>query len=79
MKISSKDMEKLEELEGSLKNIKNGDVKEIKREPIGFGVETIKMGVMINEKEEGALEKLTKEVEEIELVNSVEVEGMTLV
>ena len=79
MKITSQDMEKLSELEESLKQLKSGEVKDVKREPIGFGIEVIKLGVLINEKEEGALEKLKKEVSEIGLVDSMEVEGMTLI
>lgn len=79
MKISATDMEKLDELEEKLKQIKNGEVREVRREPIGFGVEVFKIGVLINEKEEGALEKLKNEVESIELVETAEVEGMTLV
>lgn len=79
MKINAVDMEKLGELEEALKQLKSGEVKEVRREPIGFGVETIKMGVLIEEKKEGALEKLKKEIEEIDLVDSAEVEGMTLV
>jgi len=79
IKVKAKDMEKLTELEDALNQLKSGEVKDVKREPIGFGIETIKLGVLINEKEEGALEKLIKEVKEIKLVESSDVEGMTLV
>ncbi|MEK6941976.1 MAG: hypothetical protein AABW85_03910, partial [archaeon] len=78
VKINATDMEKLDELETAIKKIKNGQVKDIKREALGFGVEIIKAGIIINEKEEGALEKLKNEIDKIKLVETAEIEGMTL-
>ena len=78
VKIKAEDMEKLDETVEQIKTIKSGEVKDIKREPIGFGVEVIKAGILIPEKQEGALEALTKELNELSLVEEAEVEGMTL-
>jgi len=58
--------------------VKSGEAKDVKREPIGFGVEIIKAAILIEEKKEGALEALTKEVNELDSVEEAEVEGMTL-
>ena len=78
VKINATDMEKLDELETAIKKIKNGQVKDIKREALGFGIEILKAGIIINEKEEGALEKLKNEIDKIKLVETAEIEGMTL-
>ncbi len=78
-KISPKDMDHLDELVEKIKKIKSGQVKDIKREPIGFGIEIIKAGIMVNEKEEGALEKLKNEIDKIDLIENAEIEGMTLI
>ena len=78
VKINATDMERLGELETAVKKIKSGQVKDIKREALGFGVEIIKAGIIINEKEEGALEKLQNELNKIKLVETAEIEGMTL-
>jgi len=71
-------MEKISETEEKIRGIKSGVVKDIKREPIGFGIELIKVGVIVNEKEAGAMEKVTKELQDIEGVEEVEQEAMTL-
>lgn len=77
-KITLPDMEKIDGVENAVRGVKSGELKDLKREPIGFGIEVIKAGFLIPEKEEGALEKLTKELQELPDVENVEVEGMTL-
>ena len=78
-KIAPADMEKIAAIEGAVKGIKSGEFKDLKKEPIGFGIEIIKAAFLIPEKEEGALEKLTDELKGLPYVDNVEVAGMTLV
>ena len=77
-KINPKDMENLPATEQQLRMCKNGDCKDIQRAEIGFGIIVLKAGFLIPEKDDQALEKLTKEIEGLSSVDSVEVEGMTL-
>ena len=78
-KVNAKDMENLEATEKELRACKNGECKDIQRAPIGFGIVVIKAGFIIPEKQDNALDLLTKEIESLSSVESVEVEGMTLV
>lgn len=77
-KVTPKDMEKIDETEKAVKGITSGDVKDVQRDPIGFGIEMLKVGVIVNEKEEGAMEKVTKELEALDSVEEVQQESMTL-
>ena len=76
-KINVSDMEKIDEAIELIKKIKKGAVKDIKRIPIGFGVEIIKAAVLFEEKKED-IEGATAEIKAIPLVEDVEMEGMTL-
>ena len=77
-KITPKDMDDISQTEKDVRGIKSGVVKDVKREPIGFGIEMIKVGVLVNEKEAGAMEKVTKELQDLASVEEVEQEAMTL-
>ena len=77
-KITPKDMDDISQTEKDVRGIKSGIVKDVKREPIGFGIEMIKVGVLVNEKEAGAMEKVTKELQDLASVEEVEQEAMTL-
>lgn len=72
-------MENLEQTEKELRACKNGECKDVQRAPIGFGIVVLKAGFIIPEKKDDALDLLTKEIEQLSTVESVEVEGMTLV
>ncbi len=78
-KVNAKDMENLEQTEKELRACKNGECKDVQRAPIGFGIVVLKAGFIIPEKKDDALDLLTKEIEQLPSVESVEVEGMTLV
>ena len=71
-------MDNIAETVEDVKSIKSGIVKDVKRDPIGFGIELIKVGVLVNEKEAGAMEKVTKELQALSSVEEVEQEAMTL-
>ncbi|HZX20285.1 MAG TPA: hypothetical protein VFF13_04695 [archaeon] len=77
-KVTPKDMEKIGETEKEVRTIKSGIVKDVKRDPIGYGIELLKVGVIVDEKVEGAMEKVTKELESLKSVEEVEQIGMTL-
>ena len=53
-------------------------MRDIKRVPIGYGIELIKVGILVNEKEPGAIEKVTSELQGLSTVQEVEQEAMTL-
>ncbi|MCD6434257.1 MAG: elongation factor 1-beta [Candidatus Diapherotrites archaeon] len=78
-KLFPQDSESIEKIENSLRNIKSGKLQEIKREPIAFGVNAIKVAITIPDKADNAMEKLEKELSNIDGVNQVEIEGVTLV
>ena len=77
-KIFVEDPEQIESVVERLKAVSEGECKEVKREPIGFGVEAIKAGFVIPDKVDGAMDKLEAAVKGVEGINEVEVEGVTL-
>ncbi|MDP6670561.1 MAG: hypothetical protein QGI60_01975 [archaeon] len=77
-KIKVVEMEKLDEALESLKTVKSGEFRDAKREPIGFGVEIIKAAFTVPEKDDKAVEDLTKALNELELVEEAEMQEMTL-
>ena len=76
MKIKPVDLEKIDETMEALKGA--GDLKDVKKEDIGFGIQIVKAGFLISEKEEGALAALEKAVAGLSSVEESEVEAMTL-
>ena len=77
-KIKAVEMETLDETLEALKTVKNGEFRDAKREPIGFGVEIIKAAFTVPEKDDKAVEDLTKELNELDLVEEAEMQEMTL-
>ena len=71
-------MEKLDEAIESIKTVKNGEFRDAKRIPIGFGAEFIKAAFTVPEKDDKVVEELTKEINAIELVEDAEMVEMTL-
>lgn len=79
LRLNAADMGHLNEAVEEVKGLTSGEVKDVRREPIGFGVEVIKAGVLISEKDENALNRLLAEIQALKSIESVEVEGMTLI
>ena len=78
-KIYPEGLEEVEKVEAAVRELKEGDVKEVRREPIAFGLELVKAGIVIPDKEDGRMEKLEDAVRAIPGVKEVEVEGVTLI
>jgi translation elongation factor EF-1beta len=73
------DPENLDEVEKHLRSITAGDFKDLKREPIGFGIEVIRVGYVIPDKVDGAMTKLEEAVKATPKINEAEVEMATLI
>jgi len=77
LKIYPADIESIPLVEEAVKKLKNGEVKEVRRDPIAFGMELIKVAIILPPAED-AMEKLENEIKSIKGVNEMEVEAMTL-
>lgn len=66
-----------EEVVEALKGLKTGEVKDVQKEPLAFGMFVVRVGVLLPEKKE-PMNELQEEVKAIPKVKDVEVEGMTL-
>lgn len=73
------DPEHLDNVSNALKEIKEGTFRDLKREPIGFGIEIIRVGYIIPDKTDGALPQLEEAIRKIPGINEVEVDMMTLI
>lgn len=73
------DPENLDSVCEKLKNVKEGVFRDLKREPIGFGIELIRVGYVIPDKTDGAMTALEDALAKLEGVNQVEVEVATLI
>jgi translation elongation factor EF-1beta len=72
------DPESLSAVEAELRKVTAGDFRDLKKEPIGFGIEVIRVGYVIPDKVDGAMEKLETAVKAVKGINEVEVDGITL-
>ncbi|MDD4250633.1 MAG: hypothetical protein PHX27_00390 [Candidatus ainarchaeum sp.] len=75
------DPQKLDVVEKNLKNIKIDQIKfqDLKREPIGFGIEVIRVGYVLPDKTDGLMPKLEEALSKIDGINQVEMDGVTLI
>ncbi len=75
------DPEKIESVEEKLKKVDIEMIKfqDIKREPVGFGIEVIRVGYIVPDKIDGLMPKLEEEVGKIEGINQVEMDGVNLI
>lgn len=72
------DPENMGAVEKELRKITAGDFRDLKREPIGFGIEVIRVGYIVPDKVDGAMEKLETAVKAVKGINEAEVDGVTL-
>ncbi|MFA5357417.1 MAG: hypothetical protein WC308_00645 [archaeon] len=72
------DPENMDSVEQELRKITAGAFKDLKREPVGFGIEVIRVGYMVPDKVDGVMEKLETAVRAVKGINEVEVDGVTL-
>jgi translation elongation factor EF-1beta len=77
-RINAKDMEKIGETMEELKKVTKGEFRDAKRIPIAFGAEFIKAAFTVPEKDDAAVEELTKEINALDSVEDAEVQEMTL-
>ena len=78
VKVYPEGPDEVAQVEAGVKALKSGAVKETRREPIAFGLELIKAGIVIPDKTDGIMEKLEEEIKAIPGVKDLEVEGVTL-
>ncbi len=78
-KINAADMGKIDETIESLRGVRSGQFRDAKKIPIGFGVEVIKAAFTVPEKDDRAVEMLSKELNSLPLVEDAEMQEMTLV
>ncbi len=69
------DLEKKEKIKEELSEL---GAKEIKEEEIGFGIVSLKV-VFVLEDKPNSIEELEKKIEKIEGINSLQVEGTSLI
>ncbi len=69
------DLEKKEKIKEELSEL---GAKEIKEEEVGFGIVSLKV-VFVLEDKPNSIEELEKKIEKIEGINSLQVEGTSLV
>ncbi len=66
-------------LENRIKeNLNNVEIKDIKQEPIAFGLKALKVLVMVEDKA-GISDEIEKKLSELNEVESVETESITLI
>jgi translation elongation factor EF-1beta len=70
--------DKIDEAMKEIRALKKGTVKDVQKVPVAFGIEILKAAILIEEKQQGALEALQEEVSKLENVEESEVENMTL-
>lgn len=78
----SPDPEKIDSVEAAVKAVSVSEAKlqDIKRVPIGFGIEVIKVGFIVPDKTDGIIPAIEEQLNAIEgLSQEVEMEGATLI
>ena len=78
-KILPEEPEAIDAIEKALHNIKTGKLEDLKKEPLAFGLSTIRAGITIQDKVDGLMEKLEQEIKNIPGVSQAEVEMVTLI
>ncbi|MBU0662014.1 MAG: hypothetical protein ABH854_04745 [Candidatus Diapherotrites archaeon] len=63
----------------AIKGTKSGKFQDAKKDPVGFGVELVKAGFSVPEKDDDAVDALTKELNEMPEIEEAEIVEMTLI
>jgi len=77
-KVFPEGPEEVAVVEKGLRALQQGEFKDLKKEPLAFGLVTIKAAYIIPDKVDGAMEKLEAAVRGVKGVNEVEVDAVTL-
>ena len=77
--VYPEDVEDIPHIEKALRELKEGEFREVKKEPVAFGMELIKAAYLLPDKVEGVLEALEGAIKAISGVSNEEVSGMTLI
>ncbi len=78
MRIKAKDMEEIDKTIKELSTVKAGQLKDARKEDIGFGIQIIKAAFLIDEKDDKALGNLEQQVNKLKTVEEAETIEMTL-
>jgi len=78
MKVFPDSVEVQDSLEKALSGLKTGELKDIKKEPLAFGLNVYRIAVALPEKEAGHMDRLEEEVKALSGVGEIEVEAVTL-
>lgn len=78
-KLYPEEVEDVAKIEAALKEFKEGRVQDVRREPVAFGLELVRVGVLVPDKEDGVADKVENALKKLSGVNQVEIEGATLV
>lgn len=78
-KIFPESPEAVDKVEKALRKITEGEVKDVRKEPLAFGMYIIRAGILIPDKEDGRMDKLEQAVKKIKGISEIEVEGVTLI
>ncbi|MFH0714807.1 MAG: hypothetical protein V1847_03465 [Candidatus Diapherotrites archaeon] len=70
--------ENVDVVEKAVREVKSGELKEVRREPIAFGMSLLRAAFLLPEKDDDASGKLEAELKALPGLNEVEVEMMTL-
>jgi translation elongation factor aEF-1 beta len=79
VKVYPEGPEDVEAVEKAVHAVTAGKLRDVRREPVAFGLELIKAGFTIPDKTEGALDNLEKALRGIKGVKDIEIESTTLV
>lgn len=73
--------EEIDKVIEALKALTIDQVKyqDLKREPVGFGIEVIRVGYIVPDKTDGIMPLLEEAVSKVPGVNQVEMDGVTLI
>lgn len=77
-KITAEDQQELANIEAEIKKINCGKLQWSKREPFVFGMELVKVAIVVPDKVDGAVDKVEEYLQKIKGVSNVELETMTL-